>query len=81
MTDLPALGGDPRHWTLAEAAAFLGKPTENPERVRLMVELFEIPASGRKKTGPRTRGRWPTAYPAAKLLKAHDAVTRYNEVL
>jgi len=73
---LPALGDDTRFWTAAEAAALLGPPELTVTQVRQLIRLTSIAPAGRRKPGPRSRGRWPSVYAAEDLIRAYDAVYR-----
>ena len=73
---LPALGDDDRYWTAAQAAAILGPPDLTVTQVRQLIRLTSIEPAGRRKPGPRSRGRWPAVYAAEDLIRAYDAVYR-----
>lgn len=76
---LPVLGESPKHWTVAEAAALLGPPVLTENQVRHLIRLCSIPPAGKRRAGPRTRGRYPLAYKAIDLIEAYDAVFRLSE--
>ena len=69
---LPSLGDDASYWTVAEAALMLVVPED---AVRNMIRVCGIAPAGKRRSGPRSRGRYPLVYPAVRLIAAYDAVT------
>lgn len=63
-----------RLWTVAQAAAFMGK--REPD-VRWLIRSREIPPVGiQKQNGPEKRGRQPRVYRAIDIIQAYEGFSK-----
>lgn len=63
-----------RLWTVAQAAAFMGKREHD---VRWLIRSREIPPVGmQKRSGREKRGRQPRVYRAIDIIQAYDGFSK-----